>query len=136
MQRRADAPLVAQESIGDQEPNGDMVGALASAVNCAYLYLKPTHGRSQGRGDENRMRLGYQVAYSHYQDDLETGEVEAETHEECHAKVDAAVVALTYQMARELPVVASIETWEIPERRFRLDLTSDREDLDLAEVAQ
>lgn len=77
---------------------------------------------------------GYLANIARWQEDFETGEVEAESDEEADYKIGQELVALKYRLAADLPQVVSVEKWEISQRRYSLNLSSDAEDLDVEEV--
>ncbi len=103
-----------------------------SAVEALPASILPR--KEEGRHLKDMAAYGYLANVARWQEDFETGEVEAESDDEADYKIGQELVALKYRMASDLPQIISVEKWPIDERRYHLNLASDRDDLEIEEV--
>jgi hypothetical protein len=75
-----------------------------------------------------------EIVFVHTVEDLDWRDVEAASRAEAEAVAAVLFRRESYPTLRDVAIV-SVTAQELPERRYALNLTSDAEDLDLAEVS-
>lgn len=104
-----------------------MVGVLGGAVKRAY-----PQDTSWGYGMQ---AYTVEIVFAHTAEDLDWREVEANSRSEAESVARTQFSREAFGTFRDAAVV-SVTAQEIPQRRYRLDLGSNADDLDVEEVGQ